>query len=34
VRRAVRFKRAFHILEDQCMRVACGVDPKLYAELD
>jgi len=34
VRRAVKFKRAFHVLEDQCMRVACGVDPMLYAELD
>jgi coenzyme PQQ biosynthesis protein C len=34
VRRAVRFKRAFHQLEDQCMRIACQIDPKLYAEAD
>jgi pyrroloquinoline-quinone synthase len=34
VRRAVRFKRAFHRLEDQCMRIACNIDPKLYAEMD
>ncbi|HWP60767.1 MAG TPA: iron-containing redox enzyme family protein [Candidatus Acidoferrales bacterium] len=32
VRRAVRFKRAFHRLEDQCMRIACRIDPKLFAE--
>jgi pyrroloquinoline-quinone synthase len=34
VRRAVQFKRAFHLLEDQCMRIACGIDPKLYVELE
>jgi pyrroloquinoline-quinone synthase len=34
VRRAVRFKRAFHQLEDQCMRIACKVDPKLYADVE
>jgi coenzyme PQQ biosynthesis protein C len=34
VRRAVTFKRAFHRLEEQCMRIACKVDPKLYADLD
>ena len=34
VRRAVQFKRAFHLLEDQCMRIACDVDPKLYNDLD
>ncbi|HTN70641.1 MAG TPA: iron-containing redox enzyme family protein [Methylomirabilota bacterium] len=34
VRRAVRFKRAFHQLEDQCMRLACKIDPKLYAEVN
>jgi coenzyme PQQ biosynthesis protein C len=34
VRRAVRFKRAFHQLEDQCMRIACKIDPKLYIEAD
>jgi pyrroloquinoline-quinone synthase len=34
VRRAVRFKRAFHQLEDQCVRIACRVDPKLYAAID
>lgn len=32
VRRAVSFKRAFHRLEDRCMRIACKVDPKLYTE--
>ena len=34
VRRAVQFKRAFHLLEDQCMRIACGIDPRLYVELE
>jgi pyrroloquinoline-quinone synthase len=34
VRRAVRFKRAFHRLEDQCMRIACNIDPKLHTEID
>lgn len=34
VRGAVRFKRAFHQLEDQCMRIACKVDPKLYVEAE
>jgi coenzyme PQQ biosynthesis protein C len=34
VRRAVSFKRAFHRLEDQCMRIACQVDAKLYADVD
>jgi pyrroloquinoline-quinone synthase len=33
VRRAVSFKRAFHRLEDQCMRVACKIDPKLFEEI-
>ena len=30
VRNAVRFKRAFHTMEDQCMRIACRIDPQLY----
>ena len=34
VQKAVRFKRTFHILEDHCMRMACGVDPSLFDELD
>ena len=34
VRRAVQFKRAFHLLEDQCMRIACGIDPRWYVELE
>ena len=34
VRRAVRFKRAFRQLEDRCIRIACKIDPALYAELD
>jgi coenzyme PQQ biosynthesis protein C len=34
VQRAVSFKRAFHQLEEQCVRVACKIDPKLYAEID
>jgi hypothetical protein len=33
VRAAVTFKRAFHRLEDQCMWIACQIDPKLHAEL-
>jgi pyrroloquinoline quinone (PQQ) biosynthesis protein C len=33
VRNAVRFKRAFHVMEDQCMRLACRIDPQLYAQL-
>lgn len=33
VRNAVRFKRAFHTMEDQCMRIACRIDPQLYAQL-
>ncbi len=34
VRRAVQFKRAFHLLEDHCMRIACGIDPRFHAELE
>jgi coenzyme PQQ biosynthesis protein C len=34
VRRAVTFKRAFHIMEDHCMRIACGIDPELFVESD
>jgi pyrroloquinoline-quinone synthase len=34
VRHAVSFKRAFHKLEDQCMWIACNIDPKLRAEVD
>jgi pyrroloquinoline-quinone synthase len=34
VRRAVRFKRAFRPLEDQCLRLACKIDPKLFIDLD
>jgi coenzyme PQQ biosynthesis protein C len=33
VRRAVRFKRAFHRMEDQCMRIACKIDPKLFEQI-
>jgi len=33
IRQAVRFKRAFHHMEDRCMRIACGIDPRLYADL-
>jgi coenzyme PQQ biosynthesis protein C len=31
VRNAVRFKRAFHAMEEQCMRIACRIDPQLVA---
>jgi coenzyme PQQ biosynthesis protein C len=34
IRHAVRFKRAFHRMEDRCMRIACGIDPRLYVELE
>ena len=34
VRNAVRFKRAFHRLEDYCMRIACRIDSRLYIELE
>lgn len=34
VRRAVQFKRTFTVLEDHCMRIACEIDPRLYAELE
>ncbi len=34
IRNAVRFKRAFHHMEDRCMRIACGIDPRFYAELE
>lgn len=34
VRRAVSFKRAFHRLEDHCMRIACRIDPRLFDEFD
>jgi pyrroloquinoline-quinone synthase len=34
VRRAVRFKRAFRPLEDRCLRLACKIDPGLFADLD
>jgi coenzyme PQQ biosynthesis protein C len=34
IRKAVRFKRAFHPMEDRCMRIACGIDPLLYADLE
>jgi hypothetical protein len=34
VRNAVRFKRAFHRLEDRSMRIACGIDSRLYIELE
>jgi pyrroloquinoline-quinone synthase len=34
VRNAVRFKRAFHTMEDQCMRLACRIDPQLFAGID
>ena len=34
IRQAVNFKRAFHHMEDRCMRIACGIDPRLYAGLE
>lgn len=34
VREAVRFKRAFHKMEDHCMRIACRIDPQLFVEFD
>jgi pyrroloquinoline quinone (PQQ) biosynthesis protein C len=30
IRNAVRFKRAFHTMEDQCTRIACRIDPQLF----
>jgi coenzyme PQQ biosynthesis protein C len=33
VRNAVRFKRAFHTMEEQCMRIACRIDPQLIAQI-
>jgi hypothetical protein len=30
VREAVNFKRAFIQMEDQCARIACRIDPRLF----
>jgi hypothetical protein len=32
VRQAVHFKRAFIQMEDRCARIACRIDPQLFAQ--